>query len=308
MKALLFLVGLIFVVAGVATGVVSQMDYGNALIGLNLGLAATLLVGGFIVIGLSALTGAVANLAMEVPEPSMRHPDAVAPQPAAPTLSPPPLRDSETIKMAEKDSPFSAAPAAAAAAGATVGAAGMAIASQFEKVSDGVSDGAGSAIDKVAEVAAEMKKEAASKAAEAVEAAKDGAESAVDKVVELAEKAKDATSDVAEDGVKVTAEVIEDVKEVTTETVEETVDAVENLVEEPTESSPAATDEAEETQDADSDDEEDTDQLYVVEELVIRGKPARVLSDNTVEAETAEGWMRFENIEHLEEYLDAMEA
>jgi hypothetical protein len=46
--------------------------------------------------------------------------------------------------------------------------------------------------------------------------------------------------------------------------------------------------------------------LYVVEERLIRGRPARVLSDGTVEAETDEGWMRFENREHLEEYLDAM--
>ena len=30
-------------------------------------------------------------------------------------------------------------------------------------------------------------------------------------------------------------------------------------------------------------------------------------ADGTVEAETAEGWMRFENLEHLNEYLDAME-
>ena len=43
-----------------------------------------------------------------------------------------------------------------------------------------------------------------------------------------------------------------------------------------------------------------------VEEKLIRGRPARVLSDGTVEAETDEGWMRFENLEHLEEYLDAM--
>jgi hypothetical protein len=45
--------------------------------------------------------------------------------------------------------------------------------------------------------------------------------------------------------------------------------------------------------------------LYVVEEKTIRGRPARVLSDGTVEAETDEGWMRFENMEHLDEYLDA---
>lgn len=49
------------------------------------------------------------------------------------------------------------------------------------------------------------------------------------------------------------------------------------------------------------------DQLYVVEERFIRMRPARILSDGTVEAETEEGWMRFENLEHLDEYLDAIE-
>ena len=47
--------------------------------------------------------------------------------------------------------------------------------------------------------------------------------------------------------------------------------------------------------------------LFVVEEKIIRGRPARVLSDETVEAETDEGWMRFENLEHLNEYLDSVE-
>ncbi len=47
-------------------------------------------------------------------------------------------------------------------------------------------------------------------------------------------------------------------------------------------------------------------ELYVLEEREIRGRPARILSDHTVEAETDEGWMRFENLEHLNEYLDAM--
>jgi hypothetical protein len=45
-------------------------------------------------------------------------------------------------------------------------------------------------------------------------------------------------------------------------------------------------------------------ELYVIEERTIRGRPARILSDGTVEAETDEGWMRFENLEHLNEYLD----
>jgi hypothetical protein len=47
--------------------------------------------------------------------------------------------------------------------------------------------------------------------------------------------------------------------------------------------------------------------LYVLEEKIIRGRPARILSDETVEAETDEGWMRFENLEHLNEYLDSTE-
>lgn len=50
----------------------------------------------------------------------------------------------------------------------------------------------------------------------------------------------------------------------------------------------------------------EAEELYVVEEKVIRGRPARVLSDGTVEAETDDGWMRFENLEHLDEYLEAM--
>ena len=60
--------------------------------------------------------------------------------------------------------------------------------------------------------------------------------------------------------------------------------------------------------DVETDDEEaEGGDLYVVEEKVVRGRPARILSDDTVEAETDEGWMRFENLEHLNEYLDSVE-
>ena len=59
---------------------------------------------------------------------------------------------------------------------------------------------------------------------------------------------------------------------------------------------------------ASHEDEEPTDgELFVVEEKIIRGRPSRILSDDTVEAETDEGWMRFENLEHLNEYLDSLE-
>jgi hypothetical protein len=54
-------------------------------------------------------------------------------------------------------------------------------------------------------------------------------------------------------------------------------------------------------------DEDVEGELYVVEEKIIRGRPSRILSDDTVEAETDEGWMRFENLEHLNEYLDSVE-
>ena len=56
-----------------------------------------------------------------------------------------------------------------------------------------------------------------------------------------------------------------------------------------------------------SDEDAEGGDLYVVEEKVVRGRPARILSDDTVEAETDEGWMRFENLEHLNEYLDSVE-
>lgn len=66
-------------------------------------------------------------------------------------------------------------------------------------------------------------------------------------------------------------------------------------------------DEAADDEVIEEDDDEPADgELYVIEEREIRGRPARILSDQTVEAETDEGWMRFENLEHLNEYLDSM--
>jgi hypothetical protein len=71
-------------------------------------------------------------------------------------------------------------------------------------------------------------------------------------------------------------------------------------------SEPAVEDAVEDVEEDTAEDEESADgELYVVEEREIRGRPARILSDDTVEAETDEGWMRFENLEHLNEYLDS---
>jgi hypothetical protein len=70
---------------------------------------------------------------------------------------------------------------------------------------------------------------------------------------------------------------------------------------------PAAAPVLAETIEAEAAPASDGEELYVVEEKIIRGRPSRILSDDTVEAETDEGWMRFENLEHLNEYLDSVE-
>ena len=75
----------------------------------------------------------------------------------------------------------------------------------------------------------------------------------------------------------------------------------------PADETPVFDNEPEAAEEAETEPEAIPGQLYVVEERFIRMRPARILSDGTVEAETSEGWMRFENLEHLDEYLDAME-
>jgi len=75
----------------------------------------------------------------------------------------------------------------------------------------------------------------------------------------------------------------------------------------PSESSESLTAATEPAAAADEEHAEADPALYVVEEKIIRGRPARILSDETVEAETDEGWMRFENLEHLNEYIDSTE-
>ena len=94
-----------------------------------------------------------------------------------------------------------------------------------------------------------------------------------------------------------------DIEPATDETPEAAEDTEETAIEETIVEAEAEAEAAAEAEDEVVDD----GMLYVVEERIIRRHPARILSDGTVEAETAEGWMRFENLEHLDEYLDAME-
>jgi hypothetical protein len=102
------------------------------------------------------------------------------------------------------------------------------------------------------------------------------------------------------------------VTEIKTVVVAEPEPVIEVLAEEDTAAEPnsvetAAEVEAEpEAEEIEEEPEAEEGQLYVIEERLIRARPARILSDGTVEAETDEGWMRFENLEHLDEYLDSM--
>jgi hypothetical protein len=117
---------------------------------------------------------------------------------------------------------------------------------------------------------------AAATAAVATEAIATPARSAVDDTIAALDQAK--------------ADIANAIGGVTSLTANKVEEAAEDVVED----------------EADADDEPADGELYVLEERDIRGRPARILSDNTVEAETDEGWMRFENLEHLNEYLDAM--
>ncbi len=82
---------------------------------------------------------------------------------------------------------------------------------------------------------------------------------------------------------------------------------VESLSDPAPEAAPAASVESDIPPEPEVADDAASDELYVLEEKIIRGRPSRILSDDTVEAETDEGWMRFENLEHLNEYLDSVE-
>ena len=290
MKNLLKAIGLAFIVLGAVVAFFSLTSPGKVLIGLNLGLAATLFVGGFIVLGLGVIADAIDRI-------SGRAPAAVQ-------------------KNAERDQNPSIGTIGAVGAGA--GAAGVAIGasigSQFDKAADGVD----SAIDKVADAASKAKtgvKDSADETATIFEDAKgtladitaDAGKEVKDTGLAAIDTGKAAIEDVADTGDDVTKEVREGIEALSAnnepgdgpEPVEEADDqSPESVVE-------IKEDSLEDLPQTDTQDD-DAEQLYVVEELEVRGKAARVLSDGTVEAETEEGWMRFENTEHLEEYLDAM--
>lgn len=329
MKFVLMLLGVLLAALGIAVGVVSQKDFGVALIGLNLGVAATLLAGGLIVLGLGAVVSSVDALLHKMrlaTGPAKTQP--VAPPTGVLDNTPPPP-------------PAASKSGTGLAVGAGAGAlAAGSLAASMQKAGDKVD----TAMDKVAEAASEAKDSAVSttdKAADTVidvvatstETATDAAQTAgdsIDKATDVVETAADAaltaTTDTADATVKTAEEITETANAADKETSDDVSAARENTeieaaatVQQPVDAPDIPSLEGEESP-ADETDSETADiapqdepaaddgQLYVVEELVIRNRPARTLSDGTLEAETAEGWMRFENAEHLEEYLDAMEG
>jgi hypothetical protein len=119
------------------------------------------------------------------------------------------------------------------------------------------------------------------------------------------EEAGVATAATATAATAAVAETAAKAEEVVTPAVKETIDALEQAKSD-LENALTGNDSVENMETAEAAEPADGE-LFVVEDKVVRGRPARILSDGTVEAETEEGWMRFENLEHLDEYLDAVE-
>ena len=291
MKTILYLAGIVMIVAGIAVGVISQMDTGTVLIGLNLGLAAVLLTGGFIVLGLSAVVDALSGISA----PQYGH------QPRA-------------AGAADKVTGFIPGAGGAVAAGGATAAGAAALVNKTGDAVDAAASKAGDAIDKAGKAAAETRKQVLDSVTREKEESKkpdvpplrdetakdtsaghdtDGGDQTI---------AADKTEAPAQSDDKAKDEAQPQAPDLDDRALDSSVDDTGKTDTEKTEKTDA---DADASQEADA--QEGEEQLYIVEEKTMFGKQARVLSDGTIEAETAEGWMRFENEEHLEEYLDAME-
>ena len=88
MKALLYIIAILLIAAGIAVGLGSFVAPGQVVIGLNLEAAAILLSGGFVVLGLATVTSALLTVA-EV----LAGTELPGNLPAAPASAPPPAAD-----------------------------------------------------------------------------------------------------------------------------------------------------------------------------------------------------------------------
>lgn len=326
MNTLLFILAIILMAAGFAVGLMNLFSPGTVTVGLNYDVAATLFTGGCLLLGLGVVAGAMAS------RPSLGTDSA-------------PLRrhDDMDDELPDFMSPVSRT---AAAAGAGAGAIGAATAAGTGRAYDAVADTASDAATSVSDIAAQTSGTfsggvddvasatagAASSAAAWSSETRDDLSSMFDEATsdaaDVASAAKEAAGDAAASIAGQAEATVSSTEETTSDAVdaaEEPLAAEDDLVTLAEESAP----DVEAQPDAGFDDVageaageagvEDgsevgaealapEDALFVVEERTIRDRPARLLSDGTVEAETDEGWMRFENVEHVEEYLDAMKA
>lgn len=244
--------------------------------GLTPEAAFTLLAGGMVAMGLggvmAAIEAAQAGAAVHLPSLAADEPVMAAPAPVV-------VAAPEAAAPAEQISEPAPAPVAASAEGSRTAEERMAAfrRERFPGFSRHLGDAAGSTLTGLGTAAAAT-------AATATAASASAHDSVADTIAALEKAKSDINAALGQSSDSLT-DTVEEVEEVETAAAEAV--AVED--------EPAA---GTEEQVADG-------ELYVIEEKIIRGRPARVLSDGTVEAETDEGWMRFENLDHLDEYLDA---
>ncbi len=270
MAMVMRLCGIVLAAIGLALGVMSLASSGQMQVyGLTPETAAILLVGGILSLGVGALIDQANSTQVRIGN------DAIASRVAA--------GQRDTIR----DLDFGKSAAAAGAVVATTVVTEAVSKSAPETVSETLS-GAKSSVSETIEALEQAKSD--------IRAALGGSESFDPPE---AEKTEDAAvveeRSVGLPTLPVSIDVQEPVQKITDVPAKDAgpADAVEEAP--PAETPPAETPPAETG-------------LFVVEEQVVRGKPARLLSDGTVEAETDEGWMRFENLEHLNEYLDSLTA
>lgn len=281
MSKLLMIVGILLAALGVTVGLMVAFSSAQMqILGITAEVAAIFLVGGFITLGLGGVVDAVMQSGRAPGDVRDRYPREEA-RPS--TLG-----------------PAATVPSAAATAGAVVAAEATRASASAARAAEAAGRVFEPAKSRAAEVTETIKTDAEQMITEARRAAAETS-AALDRAKAQIEEALSPEEITIPPGARITPEVAltEDIPDRQPEyrprvaPVEE-VEVEEEPVAEPEPPPPEA------------EEEPVDDQLYVVEERMIRGRPARVLSDSTVEAETDEGWMRFENLEHLEEYLEAM--
>lgn len=331
MKLFLMLLAIVLIAAGVAVGLLNVFSPGSVTVGLNLDVAATLFTGGCVLLGLGLVAGNLAALIND--RRDSRPASGVARLPAA---------------DADDDLPDFLSPASAAAAGAAAAGVAATVAIAEEKteafrdtvddvgeLAETATDTADSVFDAIPEFVESATEAAGETASPDVDAAigkteelRDDLSSLFDHTPDVAavtDTAKDEVEEKAHEAVETARQAVpdfgkprgtiadkaDDIADNAKDFAGDAVKALKDVAQDVTGGALTAGD----TQQADEEAAEESDEalpqedaLFVVEERIIRERPARLLSDGTVEAETDEGWMRFENVEHVEEYLDAMKA